>query len=82
MSGFVPRVDGFELDLPGRAGLPVAISHGTNDPVIGVQWGREARDRLHNAGLAVSYREDPVDHQIMPGALDQARAVLREALSS
>jgi len=82
MSGFVPRVDNFELDLAGRAGLPVAISHGTNDPVIGVQWGREARDRLHNAGLAVSYREDPVDHRITPGALDQARTVLRDALSS
>ena len=81
MSGFVPRVDGFELDLAGRAGLPVAISHGATDPVIGVQWGREARDRLHNAGLAVSYREDPVDHRITPSALEQARTVLREALA-
>jgi len=28
----------------------------------------------------VSYREDPVDHQIAPGALAQARAVLETAL--
>ena len=82
MSGFVPRVDGFELDLEGRAGLPVSITHGANDPVISIQWGREARDRLHNAGLDVSYREDPVDHRITAGALAQARAVLRAALSS
>ena len=81
MSGFVPRVDGFDLDLAARAGLPVSISHGTNDPVIGVQWGRDARDRLSAAGLAVSYREDPVEHQITPKALAQAKAVLRSALA-
>jgi len=80
MSGFIPRVDGFALDLAGREGLPVSITHGTNDPVIGVQWGRDARDRLETAGLAVSYREDPVDHQITQAALAQTRAVLREAL--
>ena len=80
MSGFIPRVDGFELDLEGRAGLPVSISHGTHDPVIGVEWGRDARERLEAAGVSVSYREDPVDHQIAPGALAQARAVLEAAL--
>jgi phospholipase/carboxylesterase len=80
MSGFIPRVDGFELDLDGRAGLPVSISHGTYDPVIGVEWGRDARERLEAAGASVSYREDPVDHQIAPGALAQARAVLETAL--
>ena len=80
MSGFIPRVDGFELDLDGRAGLPVSISHGTHDPVIGVEWGRDARERLEAAGASVSYREDPVDHQIAPGALAQARAVLEAAL--
>ena len=80
MSGFIPRVDGFELDLESRAGLPVSISHGTHDPVIGVEWGRDARERLESAGASVSYREDPVAHQIAPGALAQARAVLEAAL--
>ena len=80
MSGFIPRVEGFELDIESRAGLPVSISHGTHDPVIGVEWGRDARDRLEAAGAAVRYREDPVAHQIAPGALAQARAVLETAL--
>ena len=80
MSGFVPRVDGFELDLESRAGLPVSISHGTYDPVIGVEWGRDAHERLEAAGTEVSYREDPVDHQIAAAALTQARAVLDAAL--
>ena len=31
MSGFIPEVDGFELDLE-RPGLPIAITHGTPGP--------------------------------------------------
>jgi phospholipase/carboxylesterase len=76
MSGFIPRVEGFELDAPSRRGLPVSISHGSHDPVIGVQWGRDARDRLSRAGVAVRYREDPVGHTISAGALAQVREVL------
>jgi phospholipase/carboxylesterase len=81
MSGFIPTVESFELDLESRAGLPASISHGTYDPVIGVEFGREARGRLDAAGLRVSYREDPVAHQIAPAAVAQARAVLETALS-
>jgi phospholipase/carboxylesterase len=80
MSGFIPTVEGFELHLESRAGMPVSISHGTYDPVIGVDFGREARDRLDQAGLRVAYREDPVAHQIAPGAVAQARAVLEQAI--
>jgi phospholipase/carboxylesterase len=79
-SGFIPRVDGFELDLDGRTGLPVSISHGSLDPIISVEFAREARTRLEAAGLAVRYREDPVPHTIAPGALAQAKEVLAEAL--
>jgi phospholipase/carboxylesterase len=80
MSGFLPTVDGFELDLESVAGMPVSISHGTYDPVIPVDFGRDARDRLRAAGGEVHYREDPVAHQIAPGALTQARAALQQAL--
>jgi phospholipase/carboxylesterase len=79
-SGFIPSVEGLDLALADRAGLPVSISHGSLDPVISVTFGRDARDRLTAAGLAVRYREDAVGHTISPGALAQARAVLEEAL--
>ncbi|MBD0291775.1 MAG: phospholipase [Thermoleophilia bacterium] len=80
-SGFVPRVEGLELDPDARAGLPVSIAHGTLDPIIGVEFGREARERLTTAGLDVAYREDPVGHTITPGGLAQARAVLARAVA-
>jgi phospholipase/carboxylesterase len=79
-SGFIPSVEGFDLALADRAGLPVSISHGTLDPVISVGFARDARDRLTAAGLDVRYREDHVGHTIAPAALAQARAVLEDAL--
>lgn len=79
-SGFIPSVEGFDLALGDRAGMPVFISHGSLDPVIDVGFGRAARDRLVSAGLDVRYREDPVAHTIAPAALAQARSVLEDAV--
>jgi phospholipase/carboxylesterase len=80
MSGFIPVVEGFELDLEGRRGLPVAIAHGTYDPVITVQFGHEARDRLSAAGLDVLYRESPIGHGVDPRGIDELRAWLARTL--
>ena len=66
LSGFMPRVPGFELDLTGLEGYPVAIAHGSLDPVISVDWSREARDVLEEAGADVLYREAPLPHTIDP----------------
>ncbi len=66
LSCFIPTVSGFSIDLESRRGLPVAIGHGTQDPVIGVEFGRDARDRLTAAGLDVLYREAPMSHTIDP----------------
>jgi phospholipase/carboxylesterase len=43
LSGFIPVVEGFEIDLANASGLPVAIGHGTYDPVIEVSFSRRAR---------------------------------------
>ena len=69
LSGFMPTVPGFELELGAAAGLPVAIGHGTYDSVIGVEWGREARSALEAAGADVVYREYPLPHAVEPGFL-------------
>jgi phospholipase/carboxylesterase len=79
MSGFIPEVDGFELDLQ-RPGLPIAITHGTLDPVISVQFARLARQRLEAAGNRLLYRESPVGHGIDPAVLPDLRAWLRAAV--
>jgi phospholipase/carboxylesterase len=56
---------------------PIAIGHGTFDPVIGVEWGRQAREVLEAAGAEVLYRETPMDHQIDPQFVHEVAAWLR-----
>jgi phospholipase/carboxylesterase len=73
LSGFIPTVDaeGYDLELSNLGRLPIAIGHGTLDPVIGVEWGRAARERLEGAGAAVLYRESPMGHTIDPDFLHE-----------
>jgi phospholipase/carboxylesterase len=73
MSGFLPEVPGFALDLAGRRGLPVAISHGTLDQVIPARFGRDASAHLKAAGLAVEFRETPVGHGVDPRLIPELR---------
>jgi phospholipase/carboxylesterase len=79
-SGFVPEVQGWTPDLAGRRGLPVFIAHGRNDPVISVEFGRRARERLEGAGLDVEYHESELAHQIDLGHIAAAIAWLERAL--
>jgi phospholipase/carboxylesterase len=79
LSGFLPTVEGFELDLS-QPLPPAAIGHGTYDPVIGVEWGRQARDRLTEAGADVLYRESPMPHAIDPSFLPELRDFVARAV--
>ncbi len=76
-SGFVPVVDGFELDLERVRDLPVSIGHGAYDPIISVDFGRDARDRLQQAGADVEYRESPMAHAIDPEWIYEVRSRVR-----
>ena len=79
LSGFIPTVEGFQLDatppLP-----PVAIGHGVYDRVIPVEFGRSARQRLKEAGADPLYRESAMPHSVDPGFLRELRTWLRSAV--
>ena len=78
-SGFVPTVDDWKPSMADRTGTSVFIGHGRNDPIIDVDFGHRARDLLEAGGLAVTYRESELGHQIDPAQLRDARAWLAEA---
>ena len=82
LSGFMPRVEGLELDLSGLEGYPVAIAHGSLDPVISVDFSREARRVLEEAGADVLYREAPLPHTIDPAIVPELQAFVAAALDS
>jgi predicted esterase len=54
---------------------------GAYDPVISVEFGRDARDRLTAAGAEVTYRESRTPHAIEPGFLRELPAWLSGAVS-
>jgi phospholipase/carboxylesterase len=81
MSSFFPTVEGLELDLE-RPLPPIAIGHGTYDPIIGVEWGRKAKELLEQAGADVLYREYPLPHTVDPSFLAELRPWLERVIPS
>jgi phospholipase/carboxylesterase len=81
LSGFIPTVEGWEPDLD-RELPPVAIGHGTYDPIIDVEFGRRARETLQAAGAAVTYRESPMPHAIDPRFAAELAPWIASALRS
>lgn len=73
MSCFIPRFDdgSWEPDFASRPQLPVAHVHGEQDPIIGIEFGRDARDRIETAGLPLHYREFPGGHHVDPRLLPE-----------
>jgi phospholipase/carboxylesterase len=81
MSGFIPTVAGWRAELDTRAGLPVFITHGARDPVISVQFARDARVMLERAGLAVDYHEHQGAHHLDPPTLPLMREWVGERVA-
>jgi phospholipase/carboxylesterase len=82
LSGFIPTVPGFRLDL--EPPLPrVAIGHGVLDGVISVEWGRQARRVLEEARAQVLYHESPhLGHTIDPRFVETLVPWVRDAVEA
>jgi phospholipase/carboxylesterase len=80
LSGFIPTVDGFAPHFEDRGDLPVAIGHGSADPVITVEFARRARQQLELAGLTPIYREAPIGHSVDPAFIPQLRQWIGDTL--
>jgi phospholipase/carboxylesterase len=73
LSGFIPTVEGWQPDLASRQGLPIYLPHGRRDPVISVEFARQARQALDGTGVELTYRETEAAHNIDPRTLEEAR---------
>ena len=79
-SGFMPNLESWRPELARRPSPAVFITHGRSDPVISVEFAREAERRLREAGIAVAYHESGGGHQIEPAQLALAREWLSARL--
>jgi phospholipase/carboxylesterase len=82
LSGFIPTVESWSLRDDGLEGYRVAIGHGTQDPVISVDFGRDARARLGAAGADVTYHESAIGHTIDPRFLGSLPDWVEQAVPS
>jgi phospholipase/carboxylesterase len=79
MSGFIPTVEGWAMKDE-LSGLPVAIAHGSMDPVIPVDFAHDARDRLEAAGANVLFHESAMAHTIDPRVIPDLQEWVAEVV--
>ena len=61
--------------------IPIIIFHGTNDPMVPVQQGKLACQRLTEMGYAVDYSEYPMDHEVCLEEIAEISRWLQQVLA-
>jgi phospholipase/carboxylesterase len=82
LSGYLPLRSGLAIDAAALRGKPVFVGHGSADPVISVDFGREAEAFLGQAGADLTYHEGRFDHRITPEELAAVAAWLTARLGA
>jgi phospholipase/carboxylesterase len=63
-SGYIPTNVDLEIDEAGLKGKPFLLTHGEQDTMIPVEWGRASRDRLQGLGVDLTYHEFQMGHSV------------------
>ena len=63
-SGYIPTGVDLEIDQARLKGKPFLLTHGEQDTLIPVEWGRESRDRLQGLGVDLTYHEFQMGHSV------------------
>ncbi|HEY7355123.1 MAG TPA: alpha/beta fold hydrolase [Ktedonobacterales bacterium] len=62
------------------AGLPLLLVHGTEDTVIPIRFGRQAREALADLPVDLTYHEYAMAHEVTSDSLDEVLAWLAARL--
>jgi phospholipase/carboxylesterase len=77
-SGLLPKEDTFKYQWDDLDGISFFIAHGTNDPIVPVELGRQTYQRLMQAKANVVFREYPIQHTISEESLNDAATWLQQ----
>ena len=61
-------------------GIPILQCHGTQDPMVGIDKGEAARDRLTGLGYSVDWHTFPMAHQVCMPEIEIVGAFLQRVL--
>lgn len=79
-SGYIPNGLALEIEEAQLKDKPFLLTHGEQDTMIPVEWGRASRDLLRKLGVDLSYHEFPMGHGVSLESLDVISAWLKERL--
>jgi phospholipase/carboxylesterase len=82
LSGFPPPLENAAIHGDELRGKPFFVAHGTEDPLLGIELGREVRDTLTALQADVTYREYPMAHQVVQPELEEIQAWLARRLKT
>lgn len=68
-SGYIPHESGLEIDGAHIRSKPFILTHGTQDPLLPVEWARRSRDTLQKLEVNVEYHEFSMGHQVTEESL-------------
>jgi phospholipase/carboxylesterase len=81
MSGrIMPQTVAAITDKDALIGLPIFVAHGTRDMVLPIAHGRDAREKLSDLPVEVTYREYDMAHEISADSLEDITEWLKERL--
>jgi phospholipase/carboxylesterase len=63
-SGYIPGNVDVHVDEAGLRRKPFLLTHGEQDTLIPVEWGRASRDRLQALDVDLEYHEFPMGHSV------------------
>ena len=79
-SGLLPHSDQLQYQWDDVRGISFFIAHGAHDPIVPIELGRQAYERLHRAHANVLYHEYPLQHTISEESLGDAARWLQQFL--
>jgi phospholipase/carboxylesterase len=80
-SGYIPNGVDLKIDETEVKGKPFLLTHGEQDTLIPVEWGRASRDRLQQLGIDLEYYEFPMGHSVSMESLGMIYKWLEKKLT-
>jgi len=82
LSTYLPDAEALEKERSdANRGLPIFQAHGLHDPMVPLEAGEDARDRLQSLGHPVSWSTYPMQHEVHPDEIADLAAWLRGRLA-
>ncbi len=81
LSSYLPQVEGLTYDWAAAPEIPVLVQHGTEDPLIDVERGRELATTLREHDAPVVYGEYPMGHAVAMESIEAAHAWLLQVVA-